>query len=217
MIFDLDGVIVDSMPLHTEAWRAYLLKCGIAECEDIQGSMHGRRNDDIVRHFFGMQLTAGEVFGHGAAKEELFREMTGTGLLAHIVPGVAEFLERHGDVPKAVASNAEPKNIDFVLDGADFRRHFRAVVDGMQVEHPKPFPDVYLKAAALLGIAPENCIVFEDSPAGVQAARAAGARVVAVETHEPLENVDLRVRDFNAPELEPWLATLQARLAIRDT
>lgn len=211
MIFDLDGVIVDSMPLHTEAWRSYLLRNGIENIEDIQGSMHGRRNDDIVQHFFGTGLSAGEVFAHGAAKEELFREMTGVGLLSHMVPGVVEFLERHATVKKAVASNAEPKNIDFVLDGARIRHHFLAVVDGMQVKHPKPFPDVYLRAAELLGVAPENCIVFEDSPAGVQAARAAGARVVGVETHEPLEDVELRVRDFRGAELEPWLLLQTAR------
>lgn len=206
MIFDLDGVIVDSMPLHKEAWREYLNRSGIDNCQDVERRMHGRRNDDIVLAFFGAELMPEEVFAHGAAKEELFREMTGAGLLSHLVPGIVEFLERHTASPKAVASNAEPANIDFILDGAHIRNHFRAIVDGMQVKHAKPFPDVYRKAADLLGVDPKNCIVFEDSPTGVQAARAAGARVVGVETHEPLEGVDLSVPNFLAPQLEQWLS-----------
>jgi beta-phosphoglucomutase len=206
LVFDLDGVIVDSMPLHTAAWRAYLRRCGIDDCEDIDRRMHGRRNDDIVLDFIGAHLTREEILAHGAAKEVLYREMTGAVLDDHMVPGVIEFLERHSAYPMAVASNAEPANIDFILDGAHLRRYFKVIVDGMQVTHPKPYPDVYLKAADQLGVAPNNCIVFEDSPAGVQAAQAAGARVVGVETHEPLDGVALNVPNFQSPELERWLS-----------
>ncbi len=208
LIFDLDGVIVDSMPLHTQAWREYLSRCGI-ECTAIEARMHGRRNEEIVRDIFGDHLSAEENFTHGAAKEQLFREMMGPRIRSYLVPGVAEFLERYRAAPIGVASNAEPANIDFVLDGAGVRQYFRVLVNGMQVRHAKPYPDVYLKASDELGVAPGNCIVFEDSPTGVQAARAAGARVVGVETHEPLNDVDLRVTDFHAPALNAWMAEQQ--------
>lgn len=209
LVFDLDGVIVDSMPLHTEAWRAYLRRHGI-ECEDIEPRMHGRRNDDIVRDFMGARLTREEIFAHGAAKEALYRELSGPEVGNHLVPGIAGFLARYSGTPMAVASNAEPANIDFVLDGAAIRRYFRVVVDGMQVAHAKPQPDVYLKAADRLGIAPKNCIVFEDSPAGVQAARAAGTRAVIVETHGTVDGPELKIADFTSALLDGWLAGQRA-------
>ncbi|MBS1874360.1 MAG: HAD family phosphatase [Acidobacteria bacterium] len=206
LIFDLDGVIVDSMPLHTETWLRYLARFNVPS-DDLERRMHGRRNDDIVRDFFGAHLTPEEVFRHGAEKEALFREIMRPQLAEHLAPGAVDFVTRHAGVPMAVASNAEPANIDFVLVDSGLRRYFRAVVDGMQVERPKPFPDVYLKAAAELGIAPSNCIVFEDSPVGVRAAREAGARVVGVETHEALDDVSFRISDFRDAGLEAWLST----------
>jgi beta-phosphoglucomutase-like phosphatase (HAD superfamily) len=77
----------------------------------------------------------------------------------------------------------------------------------MQVQRPKPFPDIYLNAARQLGIAPANCVVFEDSPTGVEAARAAGMRIVGVETTPTdFQGIHLRIHDFLDPQLEPWLA-----------
>jgi HAD superfamily hydrolase (TIGR01509 family) len=206
MLFDLDGVLVHSMPLHTEAWRQYLSGLGI-EIEDIEQSMHGKRNPELVREWFGRDLAEDVVLQHGTAKERLFRQM----MLAadpslFRVPGLLQFLERHKDTPKAIGSNAETANIDFILDYFGLRRFFDAVVDGHEVERPKPFPDIYLKAAERLHAAPGHCIVFEDSPTGAEAGRAAGMRVVAVET-TPTEfhGVDLVIQDFLDPQLEPWL------------
>ena len=119
---------------------------------------------------------------------------------------MAAFLERHPHVPKGVASNAEMANIEFVLDGTGLRRHFDVLVDPRQVRRPKPDPEIYLRAVELLGARPEECVVFEDSPAGLAAARACGARVVAVNTARvELPEADLMVNDFLDPGLEPWL------------
>ncbi len=201
-IFDLDGVVVDSMPLHTEAWRVYLERLGIT-VPDLDGRMHGRRNDDLVKAFISADLSVDEIFEHGAAKERLFREMMGAGLEQHMVPGVRAFLKRFDGASCAIASNAEPANIAFVLDGADLRRYFRVVVDGHQVSRPKPFPDIYVRAAELLGAAPGDCIVFEDSPTGIEAAVAAGCRVIGIGTHSmDLPGAELVVRDFRDPALE---------------
>lgn len=211
IVFDLDGVVIDSMPMHTEAWRRYLHGLGI-ECDDIEPRMHGRRNDEIVADFIGANLAPEAVFAHGAAKEQLYRDMMRPALLAHLVPGVVEFLASSNGSPIGLASNAEPANIDFVLDGAGLRQWFRVIVDGHQVDRPKPFPDIYLRAAYLLGVAPADCIVFEDSPAGAAAARAAGARVVGVETHSAdLSGVDLSIRDFRDPALKEWLESVERR------
>ena len=204
-IFDLDGVIVDSMPLHTESWLVYLKRLGVPS-ERLVERMHGRRNDEIVRDLFGETLTADEVFEHGAAKERLYRELMAPRLTSYLVPGVAAFLERYRGVPKGVASNAEQENIELVLEGAGLRHYFDAVVDGHQVARPKPDPEIYARAFGLLGAQPQECIIFEDSPAGLAAARASGARVIAVNTARlELPDADLTVDDFLDPGLEPWL------------
>jgi len=211
LIFDLDGVIVDSMPLHTVAWRAYLESLGISN-NDIENQMHGRRNDEIVNALIGADLPPDQIFRHGAEKERLFREMLLPRLEQHIVPGVREFLEATNGTPRAVASNAEPANIDLVLDGAGLRPYFPVVVDGHQVSRPKPWPDMYLRAAELLRTPPRNCVIFEDSAPGIAAARAAGARVAGIGTHTmDLADVDLLVRDFRDPGLSQWLEQQQPR------
>ncbi len=129
-----------------------------------------------------------------------------------MVPGIREFLAAHPKPPKAVASNAERPNLDFVLEEGGMRQHFQFVVDGHQAPRPKPFPDIYLAAAALLGVDPVNCIVFEDSLAGVQSAHEAGARVVGLTTTLPtLPQVELAIPDFKDPSLAAWLARQRPR------
>lgn len=208
-LFDVDGVIVDSMPLHTEAWRLYMERAG-RPTADIARRMHGKHNNELVVDLFGPGLSADQVFQHGAAKEALYRELIAERLAELLVPGVAAFVKRHAGVPMAIGSNAEPANVAFVLDGADLRRHFKVIVDGMQVERPKPSPDIYLRAADLLGVDIRRCVVFEDSPTGVAAGRTAGARVVGVETHGALDHVDYHISNFNDPGLDRWLAGLSA-------
>lgn len=207
LILDMDGVIIDSNPVHREVWTLYNRRFGIETDEAMQQRMYGRRNDEIVRDFFGEHLTAEEIRTHGAAKEQLYRETIGPMVNEALVPGVREFLERHRTAPLGLASNAEPANVEFLLDAAGLRPYFRAVVDGHQVANPKPHPDIYLRAASLLGTDPRQCLVFEDSEAGITAARAAGMAVVGVRTtHRDLAGVDLAIDDFNSPALEPWLA-----------
>jgi HAD superfamily hydrolase (TIGR01509 family) len=206
LLFDLDGVLVHSMPLHTEAWRQYLAGLGV-EVEDLERSMHGKRNPELVRQWFGEALAEDVVLQHGTAKEQLFRDlMVAEDPALFRVPGLLEFLERHKDVPKAIGSNAELANVDFVLDHLGLRRYFEVVVHGDEIARPKPFPDIYLRAAERLGYSPADCIVFEDSPTGVKAARAASMRVVGVETTPTdFRGLDLRIQDFRDPQLDAWL------------
>jgi beta-phosphoglucomutase len=207
-IFDMDGVIVDSNPQHRLAWEAFNLRYGLATTEDMHKRMYGRRNDQIVRDFFGEHLPDDEVASRGFAKEALYREMIADRVETMIVPGLRDFLDRHRNLPKALASNAEPANIDFLLERAGLRPYFRVVVDGHQVARPKPYPDVFLRAAGLLGVPPAECIVFEDSHSGVAAARAAGMRVIGLRTTEVnLPGTGLTIDNFTSGDLETWLAT----------
>jgi HAD superfamily hydrolase (TIGR01509 family) len=207
----MDGVIVHSTPLHNRAWEIYLAEHGISH-DDIETRMHGLRNDDIVRDYFGDDLDDETVLRHGADKERLYRELMQPELETWLVPGVRDFLAGHPAAPKAVASNAERANIDFVLDEAGLRQNFQFIVDGHQAPRPKPFPDIYLAAASLLGVDPVNCIVFEDSLAGVQAAHEAGARVVGLTTTlASLPRVELAVPDFRDAALADWLSAQRRR------
>jgi len=204
LIFDLDGVIVDSMPMHTHSWKLYLERHGI-DAPDLVEKMHGRRNDEIVATFWGNDLSVGENFRHGAAKEALWRDLMEPVLESYLVLGVRSFLDRYKESPIGLATNAEPANAAFVLGRANLSSMFNVIVDGMQVAKPKPWPDVYCRGADLLGVAPANCIVFEDSPTGVQAAKAAGTRVVGIRTLGALEGVDFSCDNFLDPALEAWL------------
>lgn len=212
-LLDMDGVLIHSTPVHNEAWRRYLERHGIAlDLEAIERVMLGKHNDDIVRAFFGSHLSPAEIARHGAEKEKLYRELMRPRLEASLVPGVREFLERYRHMPMGVASNAEPANVDFILDQAGLRPFFRVVLNGHQVARPKPAPEIYLKLAHQLGVAPRDSVVFEDSATGVEAARRAGARVVGVATTTAqLDGACLTVRDFRDPALEAWLAEIGVR------
>ena len=189
LLFDMDGVLVDSNPLHRLTWSEYNRRHGIETTEAMQRRMYGKRNDEIVRDFFGDALTPEEIFRHGAAKEALYREM--------LQPRLADSL----------ATNAEPANVNFVLDAAQLRPFFRATIDGHQVSNPKPHPEIYLRAADQLGVPPHHCVVFEDSETGVAAGLAAGMRVVGIATtHDHLPGVSLLVPDFLDARLESWMA-----------
>jgi beta-phosphoglucomutase family hydrolase len=206
LIFDLDGVIIDSMPFHQRAWQRYLEVTGIGSGDSLD-FMHGQRNEEIVRGLLGPEADLQTVIAHGAAKEQLYRDMLRERIGAHLVAGIAEWLDHVSGAPIALATNAESANVDFVLDGGGLRPYFDAIVDGSQVERPKPAPDVYLRAAKLLNIPPRNCIVFEDSPVGVAAAVAAGMRVVGVLTHATaLEGIRFSIANFLDPQLDSWLS-----------
>jgi HAD superfamily hydrolase (TIGR01509 family) len=208
LIFDMDGVVIQSTGLHMKAWITYLERNGVRDTSVIF-RMLGKRNDQIVHEIFGTGLSEAEVVEHGAAKERLYRELMTPVLEQSYVAGVREFLRAaHArGIPLALASNAEPLNVDFVLDHAGLRSLFSAIVDGSQVTHAKPHPEVFLTAAGRIGVEPRNCVIFEDSPGGIQAALSAGGRVVGLLTTEKAyPQAELTMPDFTDPKLLPWLA-----------
>jgi beta-phosphoglucomutase family hydrolase len=210
LIFDMDGVILHSNPLHREAWAAFNRRYGLETTDAMLERMYGRRNDQIVRDYFGESLTEDEIAARGAAKEELYREMLAGRIEEALVPGLRQFLDGYRGTPLALATNAEPENVNFVLDQAGLRSYFGVVVDGRQVSHPKPHPEVYLRAAELLEIDTANCIVLEDSPAGVAAGRAAGMRVIGIATtYVNLPGADVMADNFCNGILTSWLRAQQ--------
>lgn len=204
VIFDMDGVLIDSNPLHELAWVEYLSLLGIPH-EGIESWMAGKRNDFIMRRLLGPEATDDEVFAHGAAKEALYRKKMRPVIETHLTRGLREFLIQLKGIPVGLGTNAEPANVEFLLREAQLEGHFRAVVDGHQVEHPKPAPDIYLRVAEQLEVEPAECVIFEDSPSGIAAARSAGARVIGVSQRGgPLDGAELTIPHFADPLLQRW-------------
>jgi len=209
VIFDMDGVLIDSNPTHVSVWVEYLSNLNLPY-EGIDTWMSGKRNDQIMRILLGPDAPEDVIFAHGAAKEALYRERMRPQLEQCLMPGLRDFLASLHGLPIGLGTNAEPANVDFLLNEANLRPHFRAIVDGHQVANPKPSPDIYLKVAQNLGVDPKNCLIFEDSPGGIRAALAAGARVIGVDrSGRQLDGPEFTIRDFN----DPALANLQPRAA----
>ncbi len=185
-LFDMDGTIVDNMAYHTAAWTEFFRRRGtFIEQDDFFASTAGRQAREIMRAFIGADLSDAEVESLNTEKEEIYRELYGPHrkVIAGFEALIAQAKTR--SMALAVATAASDANITFTLDGLDIRKHFNAVVGAGDVKRGKPSPDVFLKAAQQCGVAPEHCIVFEDAPLGVEAARNAGMRAVVLTTTMP--------------------------------
>jgi len=210
LIFDMDGVILNSNPIHMQAWERYLELHGMSPRLLKPENMYGKRNDQILVGLFPGASEA-EISKHSQDKEAVYRELMAPVIEEYLTPGLRDFLAANQHRPIALGTNAERANADFVLDAAGLRQYFLTVVDGWMVEHAKPAPDIYLRAAAELGLSPKNCIIFEDSYSGVTAGLAAGARVVGItSTHDDFPRLDLHVKDFTQPSLAAWLSRQHA-------
>lgn len=190
VIFDMDGTLLDNMSLHVETWIALLRDNGMEiTAADYYASGFGGTAEEAVRHFLGQHLTDAEASVLADQKEFLYRYLLRSRLKP--LPGLRRFLQalQQAGVPMAVATSAGSRNIEFVLEGMKVRSFFGVVVGAHNVVQGKPHPDLFLLAAESLGVPPEQCLVFEDSYPGFEAARRAGMRVVAVTTTHPREEL----------------------------
>ena len=201
VIFDMDGVIVDNYPFHNKAWKLFCDRHGLGFGQAFRSSIFGGTNKDHLEAFFGHPLGEAEVMKYEEEKERIYREL----YREHIKPvkGLTGFLQllTGKGVPVALATSSPPVNVGFVMEATGVGHHFRAMVDASGVMHGKPHPEIYLKAAALLGVEAARCLVFEDSRNGIASARKAGMKVVALSTTHAageLEDVDLIIQDFTA-------------------
>ena len=207
VIFDMDGVLVNSNPFHLAKWVDFLNhhQIGYKE-EELPELILGKRNDTAFRHFFGPDITKEESKVLSEELEGAFRKAFGPH--AKPLPGLDALIkECHAaGIPMAVASSAMRKNIDFVVDALGYRPYFRSIVSGDEVTHAKPDPEIYLKAAAFLGIEPADAVAFEDSYVGIGAVKNAGIKCVAIASTFPIERlaplVDLAVPSFEDLSLE---------------
>lgn len=200
VIFDMDGVMIDSNPYHKKAWKAFCDTHGIRLGEeDLLRNVYGRLGKDALPWIFGRELPDDLVASYSDEINALYRTLYADAIAP--VPGLVAFvgLLRGAGVPVAVATSAPPVNVGFVLSRIGLAGSFDIVIDSTAVMRGKPDPEIYLTAARALGTPPETCIVIEDSLSGIEAARRAGMRVIGITTTHAAEELavcDLVIGDF---------------------
>jgi HAD superfamily hydrolase (TIGR01509 family) len=205
-VFDLDGTLVANMPLHEEAFRLFTDRHGLPRLTvEMRARLDGKRNRDIFPILFDRPLPPETLRAYADEKEAIYREMSRGRLRP--VPGLERLLdalERRG-LPAALATSAPLENVAHTLGELGLASRLTQVVRSDTMERGKPHPDVFLAAAQLIEVAPEDCVAFEDAPAGVLAARAAGMTCVALTTSFPAGSfathgapADIEVADFDA-------------------
>ena len=183
VIFDMDGVLIDSGVHHRAAWRALLAELGEEPAHPEYWRLTiGRPSEEALPLLLGRRVPEHESWRLARRKRDLYVSFARGGMVS--VPGVRDFvaaLSRLG-VPRAVGTSASRFDVDRMLAGVGLRRHFDVIVTADDVTQGKPDPEVYELAAARLGMPAEACVVFEDSLVGVVAARRAGMRAIGVTT-----------------------------------
>lgn len=189
VIFDMDGVLVASGPVHRASWQALARKHGIELSDDAFADSFGRTSRDIVRTMWGDQISSEEVQRYDSQKEAIYRDLI-TGMIPLTI-GVREVLSALSGAgySLAVATSGPRENLDMVLDETNLRGCFAAVVHGFDVKHGKPAPDAFLLAAKRCNLEPADCVVVEDAPVGIQAGVAADMPVIGLVGTHPAERL----------------------------
>jgi len=184
VLWDMDGTLVDTGEYHFLAWRDILAPLGRVYDRAAHEACFGKRNDAILRTFFGDSLSAEEGAKIAADKERLFRELAAAAGL-ELLPGVRTWLARLRDegYRMAVASSAPMENIEALVAACRMEGFFDALASAEHVARGKPEPDIFLHAARLVDVPPSRCVVVEDAAAGVLAAHRAGMRAIGVGPH----------------------------------
>jgi beta-phosphoglucomutase len=203
-IWDVDGTLVDTAELHFRAWEAVCRELGRPFTRADFAATFGRRNPEIIHHLFGDRFDERQVAALGERKEEQYRESARGGVQP--LPGVVPLLEglHRAGFRQAIGSSAPPANLELILGLLGVAGYFDAIVSGEDTQRGKPDPQVFLLAAERLGVAPARCVVLEDAVAGVEAARAAGMKCIAVRFvgHHPAEKLRQSGADLVVDSLE---------------
>jgi beta-phosphoglucomutase len=200
VIFDLDGTLLDNNPYHLQSWKKYLENMGrdMTE-EEYNANINGRTNRDVINYIHGDAMNEENSLKYGLEKEALYREVYKPFIKP--VNGLLAFLKILADknVPLAIATSGIQPNIDFMFDHVPIKEYFKIIVNSSHIKKGKPDPEIYFKAASLLNVAPKNCLVFEDAVVGINSAKAAGMKVIAIATTHPKEELngaDMIIDDY---------------------
>lgn len=208
-LFDLDGTLVDSMPSHNQSWIEVFRSEGITIDEaEFVAVATGMAGVDIIRRFAGSNVTEEDIRRFSAKRMPIFKSLISKQLT--LLPGCADFLEKSlRDGKKlALATSSSLNVLDFMVTELNLRRWFSVIVSRKEVPRGKPFPDLFLEAARCLESLPTQCLVFEDSDAGIKAAQNAGMDYCVLETafsHEQRECFVGPGFIDSQPHFEHWL------------
>lgn len=214
VIWDLDGVIVDTAPLHFRAWKKAVEERGIPFTKEDFKRTFGMRNREIIFAIFGNNTPESQVAEISERKEAYYRQFVAGNIIP--LPGALNLLRalRDAGFRQALASSAPAENVSLIVDSLDIRRLFEVILSEKDVKVGKPDPTIFLTAANRLGVKPVNALVIEDAIAGVQAAKGAGMKCVAVSNTHPadrLRDADMVVDSLAQLSVERIAALLRGR------
>jgi beta-phosphoglucomutase len=209
VIFDLDGTLTDNMAWHAQAFARFMTRHSLPELTmAMRERIDGKRNAEIFPILFNRDVTPDEIQAFEEEKESTYRELSRERLTP--VPGAITLLDRleARGIGVAIATSAPEKNVSHTLSAIGLAGRLVIIARSDAVPRGKPFPDVFLLAAQRLGVAPEECLAFEDAPVGVAAARRAGMRCVAITSSFPSEVFDAAdpPPDAAYPDFDAFLA-----------
>jgi beta-phosphoglucomutase len=212
VLWDVDGTLIDSADHHYTAWVETMAELGRPLSREEFAGTFGQRNDEILRRYIGPQVTAEEIRYIGNAKEERYRACVHRAGIEPL-PGVRDWLSRlhAAGWRQAIASSGPRLNSETILAVLGLGDTFDIIVGAEDVAHGKPNPEVFLTAAARLGIAPDRCVVVEDAPTGIEAARRGGMRSVGVLNTHPHLDADRSVRSLTDLEADAFDQLLGVR------
>jgi len=215
VVFDMDGVVIDSHPAHREAWHGFLRTLNRDVCDhELDYILDGRKREDILRHFLG-ELSCEQLHQYGQQKDAFFRKQI---CQVKPMPGLVDFLGqlRDAKIPMAIATSGSARRTHSTLEQLELRKYFCEIVTANDVVASKPDPAIYQLACHRLSVLPHRAVAFEDAYSGVRAAKAAGLQCVGIAIEDKDRNLyaagaDLVLSDFCGLTLDRLASSIWSR------
>ena len=200
VIFDMDGVLSDTGPVHFESWVKMTSEIGVEFTKEFFEKIFGQQSPEIIRKLMGPNVDEITIEKWANLKEKYYRDMVKDQLKP--LPGVIELIKELYDLKfkLAVGSSGPRENVELLLTSLKIKKYFNAVITAAEIKRGKPEPDVFLEAAKRVKIKPNKCVVIEDAPVGIESAKRAGMKCIALTTTHPekeLYNADLIVKNLS--------------------
>jgi beta-phosphoglucomutase len=212
LLFDLDGVIVETAHFHYEAWRRLANeKLGFDISHEFNETLKGvSRPDslDLILKQGNKTLDQATKLEYATLKNDWYLELASQMTAAEILPGITDFFRQIKATDLKIGLGSVSKNAKMILEAVGMLQDFDAIIDGTCISKGKPDPEVFLKGAAAFGLSPSECIVFEDAVAGIEAGKRAGMKVVGIGQPEVLTQADVVFKDLTGVKLADLLKSL---------
>jgi len=212
LLFDLDGVIVDTAKYHFLAWRKMANELGIDFNEEQNEQLKGvsrKESLDLILDWGGITLPQADFMRYMELKNEWYLEYIYTMTPESMLPGVEDFLLDCKQKGYKIALGSASKNAQLILDKLNITHLFDAIIDGNVVQNSKPHPEVFLRGAEAVGLQPSQCLVFEDALAGIQAAHNGGMKAVGIGSPNVLVDADLVINGLGSAGIDLILQRLK--------